>query len=258
MIYILEIKNQQGTLKYDSKLKQMIQEIDGKIISHKDPILQAEAQKTQLREWLAMHGIFNIPIVGLVVIAYPSTIIENVREDPDVYNQIIHRESLHQHLTRLSNNHPDNILTNAQLKKLCHTLKAKDIPLWTDVLAKHGVSDRHLIKGTPCQQCGYAPIQRLNKNWKCPKCSSINPKAHERTILDHFLLHQQTITNKECRNLLQIDSPRMAYNFLNSMNLRKSGNNRGRIYYSPSIQSFPQNSKVPVNFQHHFAKLSLD
>lgn len=102
------------------------------------------------------------------------------------------------------------------------------------------------------------PDTTSKQNWKCPKCSSINPKAHERTILDHFLLHQQTITNKECRNLLQIDSPRMAYNFLNSMNLRKSGNNRGRIYYSPSIQSFPQNSKVPVNFQHHFAKLSLD
>ncbi|WP_234032351.1 nuclease-related domain-containing protein [Lentibacillus cibarius] len=257
-ICILEIKNQKGTLKYDANLKQMVQEIDGKVISYKDPILQAEAQKTHLREWLAMHGIFNVPIEALVVIAYPSTIIENVQGDPGVYNQIIHREGLHQHLERVGRNHPNHLLTNAQLKKLCRVLADEDTPLQTDILEKHGVSGRHLIRGIPCSKCHTYPMKRLYKNWQCQKCLATKPKAHERVILDHFLLHQPTVTNQECRNLLQIDSPRTAYNIMNTMGLHKSGKNSARVYHAPPLSEFPQDSSFPFNLQNHIAKQSLD
>ncbi|RYG71612.1 NERD domain-containing protein [Lentibacillus lipolyticus] len=257
-ICILEIKNQQGVFKYDSKQRQLTQEIDGKIISYKDPILQAEAQKSHLREWLAMHGIFNIPIETLVVIAYPSTIIENIHDDPDVYNKIIHRESLHEHLDRLNGKYPDTILTNAKLKNISHALVDENTPLRTNPLELHGVSDKHLIKGIPCPTCYSTPMKRLYRNWKCPACLTLDPKAHERIIFDHFLLHQPTITNKICRSLLQIDSPKTAYAIIKSMNLPGSGNNRGRVYYSPSIDEFPQNSSIPVTFHNPFEKKNLE
>nr|WP_255259872.1 nuclease-related domain-containing protein [Lentibacillus sp. CBA3610] len=48
VIFILEVKNKQGTFKYDSKQRQLTQEVDGQIKSFKDPILQAEGTKSRI------------------------------------------------------------------------------------------------------------------------------------------------------------------------------------------------------------------
>ncbi|SFE10197.1 Nuclease-related domain-containing protein [Lentibacillus persicus] len=256
-LYILEIKNQKGTFAYDSEQQQMTQTVDGEVRSFKDPILQAEAQKDHLRGWLARHGIFNMPIETLVVIAYPTTIIKNVRDEPDVYQKIIHNESLHENLDRRHRCYTRDILSFTQLKKICQTLLDEDIPLRTDILAQHGISAQHLIRGIPCRNCGHYPMTRVYKNWKCAKCSAVSKNAHERVILDYFLLHNPTITNKQCRELLQINSRKTAYTLLRSMALNTSGNNKGTIYYSPSVKNFPQNSAIPITFNNAFAKQKL-
>ncbi|WP_188632271.1 nuclease-related domain-containing protein [Lentibacillus kapialis] len=256
-LYILEIKNQKGTFKYDSEQRQLTQSVNGEIKSYKDPILQAEAQKTHLQSWLAQHNIFNIPIETLVVVAYPSTVIENVTKDADVYNKIIHNESLHHQLDRLSSNYTKDILTNSDIKKLCQILIKGNMPLRTDILHSHNIGEHHLIKGIPCEKCDQYPMKRLYKKWQCPRCNAISYNAHERVILDLFLLHGPTITNKQCRELLQVASRKTIYVILNSMNLKHSGNNSARVYYSPSIQDFPQHSSIPIKFNNDFAKQSL-
>ncbi|SFD37250.1 Nuclease-related domain-containing protein [Lentibacillus persicus] len=244
-ICILEIKNKKGTFKYDSKQQQLTQEINGETKSFKDPILQAEAQKAHLVSWMENKAKYNIPIETLVVVAFPSTIIENVREDPDVYKKIIHNESLHQHLDRLNNNFTEEQFTKADLRNLCKTLLHEDTALRTDLLQKHHLTERHLIKGIPCERCQHYPMKRLYKKWQCPNCYSTSFKAHQRVILDYFLLHGPTITNKECREILQIDSPRTAHTLLNSMHLQHDGRNKGRKYYAPYMSDFPQNSSFP-------------
>ncbi|WP_010531604.1 nuclease-related domain-containing protein [Lentibacillus jeotgali] len=258
VIYILETKNQKGTFKYNSEQRQLTQVVNGEVTSYKDPILQAEAQKTHLRAWLARHGVFNIPIETLVVVAYPTTIIENVTQDPDAYKKIIHNESLHQHLDRLNDSYTTNILTNADIKKLCSTILRENVPLRTSIIQQHNINEQHLIKGVPCEKCYKYPMKRLYKRWQCPYCSAISYNAHERFILDYFLLHGTTITNKQCRELLQVASPKTAYVIMNSMNLRKTGNTSARVYFSPPINDFPQNSIIPVRFKNDFAKQRLD
>lgn len=245
VLFILEIKNKQGTFRYDSKQGQLTQEVSGQTKSYKDPILQAEAQKTNMQIWLERRGFFNIPIETLVVVAYPSTIIENIWDDPDVYNKIIHNESLHHHLDRLNHNYTENITTNTQLKKLSHTLLQEDSPLRVNILQDLNIKEKHLIKGIPCEKCGQHPMSRLYKKWRCPNCFATSFKAHERKILDYFLFHGTAITNKKCRNLLQINSPKTAQTILNSMHLQQEGQNRGRKYLSPGINDFPQHSIFP-------------
>lgn len=257
-IYILEIKNQKGTFNYNSEQRQLTQIVNGEVKSYKDPILQAEAQKNHLQGWLARFGIFNIPIETLVVVAYPSTIIENDTRDPEVYKKVIHNESLHQHLDRLSGSYTKNILTNSDIKNLCRILLKENKPLRTDIIQQHNISKHHLIKGVPCEKCYKHPMKRLYKRWLCPGCSAISYNAHERAILDYFLLHGTTITNKQCRELLQIVSPKTAHVIMNSMNLQKTGNTSARVYFSPPIHDFPQNSTIPINFKNNFAKQTLD
>ncbi len=249
MIYILEIKNYKGKFQYDSKLQQLTQEVDGKITAYKDPILQAEAQKTHLQQWLEKHGIYNVPIETLVVIAFPSTIIENTHQDSEVYKKIIHNESLHQHLNRLSKSHTKDILTTATIRKLSKALIQEDEPLRTNILEYHNIGEQHIIKGVPCEGCNQPPMQRLFGKWSCQKCHAISYTAHERIILDHFLLHGDTITNKQCRELLQVASARTIYLMLNGMNLKQTGSTSARKYHSPPLKKFPQKSILPTKVQ---------
>ncbi|WP_139343356.1 nuclease-related domain-containing protein [Virgibacillus siamensis] len=249
LIYLLEIKNLQGTLHYDSKLCQMTQETKDETVAHKDPILQAEAQKEHLQEFLGDLGIFDVPIETLVVVAYPTTIINNIHQEQWVYNKLIHNENLHHHLHRLSNLYSKDIMTHSMIQKLGRKLLQSNRPLQNDIPAKHGLHQNHFIKGIPCSQCISSPMIRKNRKWICPKCLHESRDAHIQVILDHFLLFGKTITNRQCRELLGLNSARSAYLILNSMKLKSSGKNRGKLYHAPKLGDFPQKSYFPFLYR---------
>lgn len=245
-ICIVEIKNLKGKLIYDSELEQLTQVVDGQEIGYKDPILQAEAQKENLKMWLRNHGIPEIPIETLVVLANPSTIITNIHNTPAFNDKFIHAESLPFQLTKLKSEYTKKWLDKRALKKLNTLLLKGDMPLQSNLFGKYGVSDRHIIKGVPCPNCQHYPMDRLFKKWSCSKCSYTGFMEHERVILDFFLLYQHTITNSECRKMLHMSSRRSAYTFLNSMKIDREGNTSARKYYAPHPDDFPQNSNIPV------------
>lgn len=245
-ICIVEIKNLKGKLIYDSELEQLTQVADGKEIGYKDPILQAETQKENLKMWLRNHGIPKIPIETLVVSANPSTIITNIHNNSAFNDKFIHAESLPFQLMKLKSKYTKKLLDKRTLKKLNILLLQGDIPLQSNLIGKYGVSDRHLIKGVPCPNCHHYPMDRLYKKWSCSRCSYTGLMEHERVILDFFLLYHHTITNSECRKILHISSRASAYTFLNSMKIDKEGNTNARKYYAPHPDEFPQNSSIPV------------
>ena len=136
-------------------------------------------------------------------------------------------------------------MDKSMLKKLNHLLLKGATPLQSKLIERYGITEHHLIKGIPCPDCYGYPMFRSYKKWSCSKCSHFNATAQKRVILDYFLLHNNTITNKECRNLLQTESRKYIYITLNSMGLKRSGNTSARKYYAPHPDNFPQNSKVP-------------
>ncbi|WP_174614908.1 nuclease-related domain-containing protein [Virgibacillus ihumii] len=246
LIVVLEIKNSKGTLHYDSKQRQLTQELNGKMAAQKDPILQAEAQKNHLQEFLGECGIFGIPIETLVVVAYPTTIINNIHKDPGVYKKFIHNESLHIHLDRLFGLYPNEAMPLPMMHQLGNNLLKNDTPLRSDILKLHGLHKTDFRTGVPCAKCNFSQMVPIKySKWGCPKCDYTETDAHVRRILDYFLLFGDTLTNRECREFLQIESPRTAYRILNSMNLKFAGNNSARKYFAPSLADFPQKSPLP-------------
>lgn len=245
-ICIVEIKNMKEKLVYDSELEQFIQITDGKEIGYKDPILQVETQKEKLKIWLQNQGIHKVPIETFVVSANPSTIITNIQDNPEFYNKFIHSESLPFQLNKLKMKHTLKLLDRRILKKLNTLLLQLNQPQRSNLLDKYGVFDHHLIKGIPCSNCYNYPMDYLGRTWTCSKCLYSDCTAHERVILDYFLLYQCEISNGECRKLLQINSRRIVYRFLKSMNIKEEGNTSGRKYYLPDLDSFPQNSSIPI------------
>lgn len=250
-ICILEIKNLAGEIEYDQELHQLIQKKGDKVIAIKDPILQAESQRMQLNTWLQRFNL-TVPIETLVVSSNPSTILRIKQNDPDIYRKIIRTESLYLHLNELVKKYPENVLNKAQMKMISEIILNENSPKHPDLISKYNVQEQHLIKGIPCPACGHIPMNLLYKKWACPSCTTPGYKLHERYILDYFLLYNNTITNKQCRELLRINSPKSSYTILNSMNLQYIGKNSARKYLSPNVNDFPQNSDFPGKYKSVF------
>lgn len=248
-ILILEIKNTKGTLQYDSKQKQFTQIVDGNKKSYKDPIMQTKAQKNQLQIWLQRFGITGFPIETLVVVAFPSTIIENIRQDPFVYEKIIHTASLNEQIGIIEKKYTREVTSFTSIKKLASAMLQRNNPLRTDVLWELNINLNQFVKGVICKHCNPYPMIREYKGWFCPRCKKQDPRAHERDILDYFLLYGDTITNKECRDYLGIESPWTSQTILQSMKLEATGIKKGSVYHAPSLSEFPQQSYIPARIK---------
>ncbi|MUK89680.1 NERD domain-containing protein [Ornithinibacillus sp. L9] len=253
LIIILEIKNLRGELEYDSRTQQLIQKYGNVKKRHKSPILQAEAQKMNLIKWLNDRGFPPIPIETIAVISNPSSILVNVQDDPSIFNKLINLENLPPILNDLFDKYNVNRFDKKTITELNNYLLNAHNPLDTDLIKQFNVTENNLIKGIPCSKCEHYPMVRQNKTWFCQKCHHVDSKAHERVILDYFLLFNTTITNKECRELLQLKSSKTAYRLLRAMNLESTGNNSARKYHAPPLHEFPQNSSIPndINSQNY-------
>ena len=245
-ILIIEIKNWKGVLTYHSNLKNITQIYNNTEKSYRNPITQVEAHKLQLEYWLQqMLGIYGVPIETLVVISDSATILKNPQEDPQFYNTVIYADNLPSKLDELWKKYPKSSLTNSQLREIhSHFLKYND-DYQPDLIRLYNLDKSHLIHGIECAKCGQYPMSRVHGKWYCIHCSFTDKLAHERVILDYFLLFKPTITNKDCREFLQIESPKVAYSLLQSMKLNKSGEHRGREYHAPKLEDYPQHSHIP-------------
>lgn len=245
LFIILEVKNIKGELEYDPDFQQLTQRVGTEVKRIKNPIYQAEAQKRNLETFLHAMRLFDIPIEYLVVISDPKTILKCKQQNQEVFDKMIHAESLPLYLDKFLGQYQHDIMNISTLKKLHQHLLITQSPHQPQLLKKYAVNAQHLIDGIPCPSCQHYPMIRANQKWFCEKCSTSSRDTHIQVILDHFLLRQTTIANKECRELLHIPSEKIAYRMLTSMNLKWHGEKKGRKYSSPNLHDFPQNSVFP-------------
>lgn len=249
---ILEVKNIKGELEYDSDFQQLTQKVGTEVKGIKNPIYQAEAQKRNLETFLHDMKIFNVTIDYLVVISDPRTILKCKQQDQEVFDKMIHAESLPVYLDKFKAHYQHEVLNTPTLKKIHQYLLINQSPHQPQLLKQYNISKQHLIEGIPCPNCQHYPMVRSNQKWFCVKCTTSRKDVHFQVILDHFLLQKTTITNKECRDLLNVSSEKVAYAQLKSMNLTWKGEKKGRKYLAPELDDFPQNSVVPQGNQSNY------
>lgn len=245
IILILESKNLKGELEYNYKTRQLVQLDGDQKKGYKNPILQAETHKRHLTAWLQQAGFPPIPIATLGVSTNPSSILTYKDEHTSPIN-FIQLESLPNLFDNIYQTNSKTVYDQTTIRKLNKTLLKDNTPLKPDLIKQYTINERHLIKGIGCTNCNHAPLQYKNRKWFCIKCGHHYAKAHEQKILDYFLLFEPSITNRMCREILQINSPKIARRLLYSMNLDYSGKNFGRKYHKPSLDMFPQESFLPI------------
>ncbi|WP_181349599.1 nuclease-related domain-containing protein [Thalassobacillus sp. CUG 92003] len=242
-LLILEVKNISGELYFDQVFHQLIRSKDGKEEAFPDPIIQIRRQEMQLKKWLRINNWdLDIPVLSLVVISHPSTIIRSSSDH--LREHVVHRDYLPIKISEFHNQYAFPKISDPQLEQLISTLKAQHLPLDRSILETYHIDERHLIKGVLCPHCLPQSCHRLYGKWACPQCGQISKNGHVAALLDYRLLIGATISNKEAREFLLISSPSLSSRLLRGLNTSHSGGKKDRTYHL----HFPE-TELPANLE---------
>lgn len=230
---ILECKNFFGTLYFDEDFNQMIRIANEKEEGFQDPISQAKWHQQQLRSFLKLHNI-TLPIDYYVVISDPSTIVKTNSKNREAMKKVVHGHSLLGKIAEVDSRYRNEILDSREVRKLSKLLLKGHTPEEIDVLAKYGLGKDDFLTGIRCPSCGRIPMIRQKRTWNCCGCGLKDKNAHVSAVTDYFHLLGESITNKQFRDFVHLESDTSAKKMLQAMKLPFSGSNKGRIYYDPS------------------------
>ncbi|MCA1056446.1 NERD domain-containing protein [Rossellomorea aquimaris] len=229
---ILEIKNISGTLTIDPKFNQLTKYYDGVETGFPDPISQAQRQKLLLQRFFYDNNLTMPPIIFFVVVSNPKTILKVAKGQTlsSPYSKMIHAQNLIDEISKLNHIYTKEVASKKDISKIKRVLLNSHEPGYTNILDQYGIDESDTIQGIRCERCS-GKMERQCRTWGCSQCHFTSKLAHQQTIEDYFLLIKPSITNKELRTLLDIQSPKTARNLLSSLNLKTTGTTRATIYH---------------------------
>ncbi|WP_339226777.1 nuclease-related domain-containing protein [Oceanobacillus sp. FSL K6-2867] len=215
-IYIVEVKNYSGTIIFDTALNQFIRDDSRKETGFSHPIAQTELQKLKLQNWLHHHGFANIPIYTFIAISEPSTVIKVLGDTEPIAKVAVHGERIPHIILNIEKQleHTNKFMH----QKIGHAIARKCIDFDKEIIKEHGIKREDIMNGVKCTNCNMLGMKRIPKSWQCPKCNHKDQRAHYQTINEYLFLFPW-ITNKECKNFLQVDSRHMVSKTLKNANL---------------------------------------
>lgn len=202
-IILLEIKNIRGTVHFKSDPRQLIRTSEsGEVNVFTHPEIQLEQYIQGMKYFLEAQHV-SIPIYGAVVFPFNNV---NIHREDGRLPILMAKELpifLHQHLKK-----DKETATMTEIKNiiLSHLQNRTPFPLCQyyqiDVLA--------LRRGVYCENCGEFGMEKLKIGWQCQMCQHRCRDAHIQALKDYYMLVGETITNRECRDFLMIESEHIA------------------------------------------------
>ncbi len=229
-ILFLEIKNMTGTLLFDTEFNQLIRISEQNSEGFPDPMLQIKRQEIQLRAWLHSHGFSNFPIESLVVISKPHTIVKAAFHNQELPQKITHSANLPNRIKQLESVYVKKWLSAKKQQKLVQHIMAEHFPLQPNILEQYSVAKDELIRGVQCPECLFISMAKIKSGWQCKECNTFSKEAHKYAMQDYALLLGTTVTNKELKEFLNIESSSVVRRLIHMMELSYTGENKGRKY----------------------------
>ncbi|MFJ5790528.1 nuclease-related domain-containing protein [Lysinibacillus sp. NPDC093197] len=239
-VIILEIKNIRGTVHFKNDPRQLIRTLDtGEIQVFTHPEIQLEQYIQAMHHVLNKHDIM-IPIYGAIV--FPFNNVEIHREGEGL--PIVMGRELPMYLHKLlakNKGIATTEITNIILSQLQHR---KPYPL----CRYYQIDPNALQRGVFCENCGHFGMEKLKRTWLCQRCQHRCTDAHVQALKDYYMLVGDTITNRDCREFLKIDSEYIAKRLLQkSLPTRCNTGKYTKYYLSSLLESPIRVSKSPVN-----------
>ncbi len=231
-LVIIEAKNIVGTLFFDPSSKQFIRTHDNKESGFPDPIAQVKRQQAQLKDWIKQRQFPPVPIEYLISISQPSTILKTSSNNQELFEYVLHAVHVPEKIQSLKHKYDHkNLLSPNQVQQLIQLLLQEHCPLNLEILKHYRVSRQEITKGIQCPACENYAMLRAIAYWRCPVCLHQSKSAHIQAIKDYHLLIQPTISNRQCRSFLLLESRDVAYHLLSSMNLPATGAGKATVYH---------------------------
>lgn len=163
----------------------------------------------------------GMPVIDLVVIANPHTIIDTVPTDIPVL-----------HMSGLPSIIAGWMSDYGSCKLDVESIYRYFIGLHQPALRKLPFSERDFLSGVLCPACYFkVPMFFQHGTFICPSCRLRDKHAYEYTLADYRLLIGETITNQAFRRFCGVKSRDAAARLLRS--LERIGDTRGAVYKIP-------------------------
>ncbi|MFD2044546.1 nuclease-related domain-containing protein [Ornithinibacillus salinisoli] len=190
--YIIETKDYNKRVIFDTVLKQCILS-NGKVETGVNyPITQVENQKIQLENWLAKHNIGDVPIYYFVALSNPGTIIEVKGNEQEIANKVVHGDQLPKLILDIDRKLEDKFQDYKLGKAILQECGEFDF----DILHKYGVKSTDIMPGVQCPECGLLGMHRTYAYWECQSCKCRSKSAHIKAISDYLLI-KKLLHNKQ-------------------------------------------------------------
>ncbi len=227
---ILEVKNYAKELFLDYPVRQLIQTSPSGNRGFDCPILQVNRQAQHLKAWLKKHRFPDIPIETLVVFSQPSAIIRIAPGHKEAFQKVIKPPALLSKIQSIESRYHQEPLAPKGPKKISKLLIKENTPLDADLMKNQRIDPAHIIRGVHCPGCFRIPMRRDKASWHCKHCGYADKNAHLPTLADYYLLFGKSITNRDFREMLLIESRSVALKLIKKLELSSTGDNKGRIY----------------------------
>lgn len=222
---ILEMKNIAGDIYFPEERNQLIRTLgNGQVDMFECPSVQLARNKMLLEDWF--HGRnLSIPVYGAVVFPRPQQIFENIRNNL----KILFPLEIPVYLREIEENPPS--LDAIALQTVVHELSSahreyNPFPL----CHTYKIHPNELQTGVHCKTCESYGMIPIHKGWGCRRCGAIDREAHQKALLDYFMLVAPCMKNKDVRRFLHVESYDKVRRLLTSAGIPFSGERRGRIY----------------------------
>ncbi|MGI2327701.1 nuclease-related domain-containing protein [Planococcus sp. YIM B11945] len=224
-LVLMEVKNIAGRLRFSenpSALHQLAP--TGELKGLKSPVVQMETAEMKITKLLE-HLDFPLRIQSVIIIAYPSQIVENVPPGTKIW-------SADEVLIRLNQlEMPKKRITTEQMKTVGEYFLSVQQPYNPFPLApKFSILLDEIENGVYCPRCRLRKMDRFVRKWECKSCYLLSSDAHFDAIEEWFMICKPTITTKECQKFIGIADLDTAKRILKRMGLAEIGGRRNRQY----------------------------
>jgi hypothetical protein len=229
---VMEAKNHGGEIEFNNEFDQMIQRFDGNEKVYTNPVLQAKLQTSHLDNLLSQNHFPPSPLEFFVAVSNPQTLVLNPSRSKEVAYRVCRTARIPYKIIDLKSKYKNVYWSKKDIKRITKFLLKKHEPLIPDVSAMN-ITFKDLNLGIQCPRCSAFGMERTHGTWFCKSCGHTSKDAHTTAIKDYFLLYGNTLTNKQLRFFLQINSDDTATHLLKSLNLTSTGTTRNRVYHPP-------------------------
>lgn len=224
-IFLLEVKNITGKLQFKqnpSVLHSIL--ADGKVRSYKSPITQMNETSMRLRMFLKKIAC-PLPVTSLIVISYPSQIVE----DAPSTAHVLSLGEVNFYLSEMTQANP--VLSIEELDLLGQKfLRAHQDYEPFPLAPKFQIDLSEIEPGVFCPRCLLGKMMRTTLAWECETCRLISRSAHSAALNDWFMLMKPTISTAECCEFIGLKSLDASKQFLLKNGCQPIGSRRYRQY----------------------------